>query len=389
MNYHLLIDHWFTNSFIAQAEKISPHVNQYVFLFEGPGRYVPLQNKGIYAPLHSKALEEVISGITPQDRVYVHWFQKTFISIINVLPASVPLYLFFWGGDFLDGTTHFFKFNFDTQTRRYLRQKDSKIKWDKLANPWIFTSSLLDQVRFIRMKRAHRKIDTGIKKSFLARLNYFCHWNDLDLEIVRKAYGGHPSFLHFFYGGVLDSVPEPQISQRREAAVRIWLGNSDAPTNNHLDAIQVLKKFSHKDVKVMCPLSYGAVEYGDMITREGVKAFGEKWQSLRDHVPLSTYLERQQQADVVVMYHNRTQASGNIMAFVKMGKKVFLKRKSTLSRLLKKTGILVFDAEDIKNMSFEEFIAPLSEKDIATNNKLISGLFSEEACWQAYERALL
>ena len=181
----------------------------------------------------------------------------------------------------------------------------------------------------------------------------------------------------FFYGLELEKVN--YIPVKTTGVLNVWLGNSDTETNNHLDAIDTLKHFRNNDIKIICPLSYGVnPKYGDLISTKGNLIFDKKWVSIREFMPYDKYVALFKDINVVIMNHNRTQASGNIFVFVKMGKKIFLKRQSTLFQLLINADILVFDANIIKDLSFEEFSKPLTDEQIQSNIEKISALFSEE-----------
>ena len=141
-------------------------------------------------------------------------------------------------------------------------------------------------------------------------------------------------------------------------------------------------------MRIMCPLNYGNTKYGDFISCQANHIFKGKWESLRDFLPLKQYTKLLAGADVVVMYHNRCQAGGNIGIAILTGKKVFLKKQSTLFRLMKNYGILVFDANTIKNLSFEEFVKPLTNDQIKSNFEKYSNLFSEEKYFKYMSKLL-
>jgi hypothetical protein len=105
-------------------------------------------------------------------------------------------------------------------------------------------------------------------------------------------------------------------------------------------------------------------------------------------IPLPDYLRIQQEADVVIMNHTRSQASGNIIAFIKMGKKIYLKRTSTIFALLLEEGIKLFDVDDLQHIGFEEFRKPLTENEAERNSELISNLFSIEGKIHGFKRIL-
>lgn len=374
MNYHIFIDHWFVDDFIATAEEVNPGNNTFLVTSDLPWRQVHSKS-AVLAPIDSPELANYFAGIKTSDRVYVHWFEPSFMKYINTLPKEVELYLIFWGGDFLSKTKAMLDFNHDPLTREYVAAAKKKIR-----NP-------IMALRGFRARIIQERNSVKVRRQFMSRLNYFCHWNPFDMGLVTASFGGDPKFLHFYYGGGLEKIPGPAYKARGDA-VQIWLGNSDTTPNNHLDAMEMLARFKQQDIAITCPLNYGNVAYADFISAKGEKVFGAKWRSIRNMLPLPEYLKAQEDADVVIMNHNRSQGSGNIIAFLKMGKKLYLKKQSSIYALLKEKGMKIFDVDDLNHLSFEEFSRPLTWEESVHNSRLISDLFSVEGKIRGFELIL-
>jgi dTDP-N-acetylfucosamine:lipid II N-acetylfucosaminyltransferase len=378
MNYHLMIDQKFIDKFIESAELVAPGKNVFIITSSFPGTFVK-SPKGIFALPFSNEFNKIIEGINENDRVYIHWFEKYLIDVVNKLAENIPVYLFFWGGDFVEQTNEFTKFNFDHLAKKYVLKSEKRILLYFPRNPIGYIKNLNRYFQALRMKKLNLEEQKNARIQFLKRLSFFCHWNHLDLGRVVAAYGGKPVLLDFFYDVSLDKISKPGTNKKLAGAtVNIWLGNSDTLTNNHFDAFVSLKKFRNDNIKLFCPLSYHSGVYEKYVTKQGLKYFNEKWNPITEFMAISDYMQLMETIDVVVMYHNRTQAAGNIFAFVKMGKKVFLKKQSTIYSLMMENGIKVFDSNTIKDLSFEEFSKPLSPEEIEMNFIKISGLFSDE-----------
>lgn len=365
MNYHIMIDHWLIQDFIDTAEQIAPGKNRYVFTFDPKGKHVHYQ-AGIYAAYGSLSLNKLVASLNENDRLYIHWFQNPVANLISHLKDNVSLYLLFWGGDFVGQTEKFRDFNFDPLTKAFVNPSLN----EKKKKP----------VRFFNFFNSKNNEDVLVRKKFLQRLDFFCHWNVDDFEIIKETYGGDPRFLNFFYDPKISKI-EPLINDDKSSQTEkiIWLGNSDASTNNHLDAIDALSRYASEDIMVYCPLSYGFEnEYADAVVQRGINVFGDKWNSIREFSSVEEYFRLQQKSSVVVMYHNRTQAAGNVAAFIRMGKKVFLKRQSSLFTFLTRNGIKVFDSNTIKDLTFDELVRPLTIEEKQNNIKTIGDLFGQE-----------
>lgn len=378
MNYHLMVDDKFIDRFIESAEKVAPNKNIYIFTFRLPATYVK-STRGIFAPYSRPKLKNILDRITIGDRVYIHWFHERVMQVINKIDLAVPVYLFFWGGDFVAHTKELDELNFDVLTKRYveINKRNSVYHWIKYLLNYLY--QVFDYVYFEKMKSKGHDRKFAIRKKFLKRLNYFCHWNVLDFEIVNRVYGCNAAFKDFYYGLGLEYIQNiPDRGKIIRTHYTILLGNSATETNNHLDAMSVLGGYSSNDIKILCPLNYGNMKYGNYIAGQGKLIFANKWISIRDFMPLDKYRELLENVDIAVMYHNRTQAAGNIATLIRMGKKVYLKKQSTIYQLMKDNGIIVFDSNTIKDLTFEEFSSLLTDSQIQANIEKISNLFSEE-----------
>jgi dTDP-N-acetylfucosamine:lipid II N-acetylfucosaminyltransferase len=372
MNYHLMVDDKFIDHFIDSAELVSPNKNIYIFTFTKPAKFVK-SKKGIFA------LPLIIDSINGDDRLYIHWFDKYMVEIVNKLPVNISIYLFFWGGDFLQQTSEFYNFNFEPLTKKYLLKIELKSLLQFHLNPIGYLKNINRYFIAQRQKREIEYKELEARKILLSKLKYFCHWNHRDMDRVFAAYGGSPIILHFIYDVSLNKISKPTYGIKApHRSTNIWLGNSDDPTNNHLDAMRILLSYKDENIKLICPLNYNNWHYEKHITEKGRMYFKEKWQSITEFIPITQYLSLLETADVVVMYHNLTQAAGNIFSFVKMGKKVYLKKQSTIFSLLVENGIKIFDANTIKELTFEEFSKPLSYEEIEMNYHKISLMFSDE-----------
>jgi hypothetical protein len=389
MNYHLLIDHFFTDKFIELVDRIVPDKNIYIFTFNEPTRFVK-SKRGIITPYGSKEMEHLKNKITLNDRIFVHWFHNQVWDLISTLNNEIPVYLFFWGGDFLNDDLYFSNFNYDYHTKKIvdynLKKKNVSIRklfLNKSFKDLSFKSLLIEKLLFRKKNNNELSTDYLIKLNFLNRLDFFCHWNKFDYDIILSKYNCSPKFVPFFYGMELEQITSG--FNNKSEVTNVWLGNSDTETNNHLDALYDLRKFRNCNFQIFCPLNYGfSKDYGDLVSKEGSLIFGEKFISLREFIPYSEYISFLQKVDVAVMYHNRSQASGNIFVLIKLGKKVFLKSQSTIYKLLVQLGIVVFDSNDIKNITYQDFIKPLDQSQVESNVQKISDTFSQQNCFKNY-----
>ncbi|MBX2940668.1 MAG: TDP-N-acetylfucosamine:lipid II N-acetylfucosaminyltransferase [Ferruginibacter sp.] len=370
-----MVDDKFIESFIEIAEQVAPGQNIYVYTFSFPGKYVKTF-PGISAKLGSRTLCDVFSKISSSDRVFVHWFSDPLLPYIQTLPQQTQLYLFLWGGDFLEQTEEFFHFNYGKATKKLIKQREASLKYDK---PWPLNwiKPVIDLLTNNYGRRKLYKKMFLARKQFLKRLNYLCHWNLEDTLRISKAYGEEVQHLDFFYDLGLRHI-QPLFNEQKTGRNVIWLGNSATPTNNHLEVLNCLKIFKDEKWELYAPLSYGQTWYADYIASKGKELFGIQFKPLMDFIPLNQYLELLNNIDVVIMNHHRSQAGANIFCMVYMGKKVFLSLNSTIYSLLVSKGIKIFPTESIENITFDELIQRLSVREQRENSERLYNLFSED-----------
>ena len=145
----------------------------------------------------------------------------------------------------------------------------------------------------------------------------------------------------------------------------ILIGNSASPTNNHLEAFELIENFDIKKFKILSPLSYGSKQYANEIIKLGKQKFGDRFYPITKYMPLIDYQNILQGCGIVIMNHHRQQAVGNVINAVYLGAKVFLSEKNTLFHYLKRIGCYVYSIEnDIVNGNYEIFSLLTSEQMI-------------------------
>ncbi|MDZ7925027.1 MAG: TDP-N-acetylfucosamine:lipid II N-acetylfucosaminyltransferase [Marinagarivorans sp.] len=94
----------------------------------------------------------------------------------------------------------------------------------------------------------------------------------------------------------------------------IWVGNSADPSNCHEEILEALYA-KNKDVRIICPLSYGSNEHAKKIKALGESLFGSNFIALMDIMPLEEYLNLLDTSSVAVFAHHRQQGMGNTISF--------------------------------------------------------------------------
>jgi hypothetical protein len=128
---------------------------------------------------------------------------------------------------------------------------------------------------------------------------------------------------------------------------------------------------------------YSVLSYGDFNGKKwavecGTKLFKEHFHPILDYMDRQSYLDLVNSMDIVVMYHNRQQAVGNIMTALVLGKPVFMKSENVVYKMLKDLGVSsVYDIRMITARPLNEYIIEAKEERKETI-ELIKNGFSME-----------
>jgi dTDP-N-acetylfucosamine:lipid II N-acetylfucosaminyltransferase len=381
MNYHLMVDDKFIDGFINDAEKVAPGKNVYIIdNWKNNAKFVK-SDLVTFVPFYTPAFTAILKKVTDKDKVFVHWVSDLAVNAILSLPPDVITGMFFWGGDVVEiPSSRFKKTIYGPLSLTYFEKNEErpKLKLNPLRPKRVLRSFAQ---RFFKYKGSEREV-ARTRDLFFKRLNLFLHWNHLDFEWVLNHYTTPAEYKYFYYefGPKPDAVEQAFMNAPKDNSVTtILLGNSDTITNNHLEALQALSAYKDMPIKLVIPLNYGNDKYADLVENEAIRIFGaDKVMSLRSFLQRDNYYKLLAQVDISVMFHYRSQAGGNVLALLHRAKKVFLHSKSTLYQLLKTNGVAIFDSNEISEMDFKQFIAPLDQHSIDKNITMVDTLFNEE-----------
>ncbi len=111
------------------------------------------------------------------------------------------------------------------------------------------------------------------RRPVIRRMAYFSTTVPGDYELVKKWYSTNSKFIHnlMYQSHLYRDSNQIECKLDKGQNVFIQIGNSADPSNNHFEIIEKISKFKDRNIKVLCPLSYGSVEH-----REAVISFGKK-----------------------------------------------------------------------------------------------------------------
>lgn len=363
MNYHIMVQDKFLDSFIDDVYAIGEEKNN-VFWFrgnQGDTSYIKTDKTVEYLGYDTKIYKTKLQTLKPTDSLFIHWYDEWIGEMVYNLPNK--LFVFFWGGEMYEEPFWYHaKWIHDKLTYAIINKElYPKIIWRKN----IF--KMIPRVKKVLQfpVSVHQKFKHKMK--FVERIDYLiCNQlNTVEIEKVKKLY---PTFKAIHLAGQYDinfdlAIRTPQKVKKTER-IKILVGNSAAEANNHLDAFRKLK--SLKNVEVYCPLSYGSEYYKKIVIEAGRSIFGKNFYPITDFMQRKEYVEFINEMDIVYMYHNRSQAWGNIATSLTLGKPVFLKVNNALKHFISAIGINTYDVNMIDQYDLESII--FQEKQISEDN---------------------
>lgn len=168
---------------------------------------------------------------------------------------------------------------------------------------------------------------------------------------------------------IMDNLKEWK--KRENGKIFIQVAHNAHQFNNHLEILEALKNYNEENIRLYIPFSYGndwhsgKANYKNDVRKKADEYFGSKAIFLARLIDQQQYTKFLWNIDIAIFNSERQNALGNILKLLYMGNKVYLSPKSPLYSFFKDLGIEIFNTEDIKDISYEEFIeAPNQRKAI-------------------------
>ncbi len=344
---HLTHDEKFFDSVFSEWEMNEDFKNEALF-------YTPRKNYKFKYIKRIEALEiyhrkkDVKKRLEREDYdvVFIHSMPYNFYQFVTWIPEKKIVIWWGWGFDIYEsqaGLPPIVNIDmFKAKTRRYVNKKGySAIKF------WV--------THFIGRNTAK-----SLQEAALKRINYYQPVIKLEMDLMRQNKFFKAKEFYYKHG-------EPILEEfvERVENGNIILGNSATPSNNHLDAVEVIQKLKQKNQKIIIPLSYGYKRY-----KAWLKPYlpGIDIQPIYDFMPFDKFFQIVDKCSYAVYGTIRQQAMGNISHAISKGIKVFLYKDSLAYQNHIALGFVVFAIEDMTEDSLK---TPLTREQMEQNNKAI------------------
>lgn len=170
-------------------------------------------------------------------------------------------------------------------------------------------------------------------------------------------------------------------------SINVLVGNSATASNFHEEVFERLKQYKTEWMKVYVPLSYGNTGYRETVVDKGFTMFGDSFSPLLDFMDSKDYIKFLTGMDVAIFYCDRQQAMGTINLLLGLGKKVYLRRGTSMWNAYVEQGFTIFDADSINQLSYEEFYGfdrMARRKNMERADEIADGLvLSWKQAWEA------
>lgn len=162
-----------------------------------------------------------------------------------------------------------------------------------------------------------------------------------------------------------ESVKPTEKSNKK--AITVQVGHNAFELGRHIQILDFLEHYKDEDIKLVLPMSYGlsgikgkygGIHYRNAVYKVAKSIFGKKAVLMFRKIPLVNYNRYLWGVDIVILNLERQAGLGNIHPLLYMNKKIFLPSDSPMYKFFKSQGVEIYDTYNIKNMNFEEFIAP-------------------------------
>lgn len=370
---HLVIDNFYTNSFISFIREHFPNQKHTFLLIKSPfGKIKYISEENIKALLilnetgdyHQNAAF-IFPYIQTAKKLYIHYATNFINWLLCCYDFKIEVNWISWGGDLYHYLEHDL---YDHETKQ--------------LSLTLLEESFLEKKKLIALKIG------AVKKT-----DYILCGNEGEFELSKKNFSSDVRMKFFVYPNPiniekLNEIKKNNIkhllSKRNPGKKIILVGNSGDPSNNHISVLKHLSRFKNKDFIVVLPLAYGDPDYINIVSKMGSDLFRERFFALTEFINPEEYGHLLNSVDFVIMNHKRQQSLGNLLALLYLGKAVFINKDVTTYESLTSKGMTLFSIDHfLKAENFEELTD--NESYLEKNESAVIKQYGHERIKEIYK----
>ena len=360
MNYHIITQEKFFNTYIEDIYRLGLQDDNIIWVRGNPEKNVffHTDREVEYLGNDWRHYQEKLAELQPGDKLFVSWYDLEISRAIIRSGIKNPVYVYLMGAEFYSMPFWWHaEWLFDPITKRKIKQTRLYPRFFPKGKPWLWYRAK----NWRQFKREVRQ-EYAWQRDAIKRIDYIVitEHSGPEVELVKWLYPGCRA-QHVF--GTFDqnfdiakSLPLSAIPEEG-APLKILFGNSSDPNGNHLDAFRYLKNKVKGPYEVYTFLSYGDPEAKEWALECGRKLFGDAFHPITEFMDKDSFVRFMQGMDVVMMFHNRQQAEGNIMTALTLGKPVFMKPMNPQYDMLLRMGVKsVYDVRGMHKVDLRQAI---------------------------------
>jgi dTDP-N-acetylfucosamine:lipid II N-acetylfucosaminyltransferase len=171
--------------------------------------------------------------------------------------------------------------------------------------------------------------------------------------LENSAYSPVPKFMAWNYFTIEDDI----ISKFSDIQIKgnnLLFGNSANIWNNHLDGFLDIEKFGFNFQKIVCPLSYGDMQYREAVIDLGNSKFGNRFVPVIGYMDYNDYVTQLLSCRYFFMNSKRQLGLGNLLLMLYLGANIILDKSNPTYDYFIRNGIKVFTIENAIRSEFSD-----------------------------------
>lgn len=315
--------------------------------------------------------DEALDDARSCDLLVVHSMSQNHATGVLLCAPVIPVFWRGWGADYAHLLAESAQQVLLPESARVQRNVELADMLSRMMQPVSLLKAIGNALRR-RMSRPLATLDSVAPLLDLYRVQ------EKDVDLVKRGLPGlRARYLdgpHYYTTeDVLDKGPDVM------SGPSVLLGNSATATNNHIEALDMLKRILPKDDhgrRVIVPLNYGNPRYAKAIIRHGEAVLGKTFHSITEWMSLEEYQRNIRECGIVIMNHCRQQAYGNVASAVYKGAKVFMRPENSTYQRFRDMGVELFPIEILEEG--EVAFSPLDEMTVRRNRMIVGDYLARE-----------
>ncbi|MCG6223061.1 TDP-N-acetylfucosamine:lipid II N-acetylfucosaminyltransferase [Vibrio diabolicus] len=222
--------------------------------------------------------------------------------------------------------------------------------------------------QLVNLQKEHKSIfqNSLLSKRIFSKINFFAPVFDIEYEHAKGNIPGlNARFIDWNYGSSNTTISK--FKDTKVSGNKVLIGNSCAPTNNHLDVLEIIKD-SILEYEIILPLSYGDLIYKNKLMEKLKLNYNcYNFECIEEFLPVDSYFDKLKECSLAVFGYTTQAAVGNIVVMLYLGAKVFLHEDNYLLTYFRNRGFIIFSINDFDF----ECKKVLLEDDIVKNKMLV------------------